>query len=103
MQHRASRFVKSRYTRYFSVSDMIDVLGWPPLSQIKQEARLMPIEGVLIEAYKGTRRKHHMKFRQVGHTTMQYGQLFSHKTKIVWNGIAFAEAPAVSVFRSNSL
>ena len=26
-------------------------------------------EGVLVEAYKGTRRKHNMKFRQIGHTT----------------------------------
>ena len=27
MQRRAARFVKSRYTRYSSVSDMLDVLG----------------------------------------------------------------------------
>ena len=32
VQHKAARFVKSRYTRYFSVSDTIDELGWPPLS-----------------------------------------------------------------------
>ena len=68
MQHRAARFVKSRYTRYSSVSDMLDELGWPSLSQRRQEARLIlfykiinglaqvPFEGVLIEAYKGTRR-----------------------------------------------
>ena len=36
----------------------------------------MPFEGVLVEAYKGTRRKHNMKFRQIGHTTSQYGQFF---------------------------
>ena len=59
-------------------SDMLDVLGWTPLSQRRQEARLIlfykiinglaqvPIEGVLVEAYKGTRRKHNMKFRQIG-------------------------------------
>ena len=41
MQRRAARFVKSRYTRYSSVSDMLDVLGWPPLSQRRQEARLI--------------------------------------------------------------
>ena len=29
----------------------------------------VPFEGVLDEAYKGTRRKHNMKFRQIGHTT----------------------------------
>ena len=36
----------------------------------------VPFEGVLVEAYKGTRRKHNMKFRQIGHTTSQYGQPF---------------------------
>ena len=30
----------------------------------------VPFEGVLIEAYKGTRRKHNMKCRQIGHTTI---------------------------------
>ena len=45
---------------------MLDVLGWTPLSQRRQEARLIlfykvinglaqvPFEGVLVEAYKGT-------------------------------------------------
>ena len=86
VQRRAARFVKSRYSRYSSVSDMLDVLGWTPLSQRRQEARLIlfykiinglaqvPFEGVLVEAYKGTRRKHNMKFRQIGHTTSQYFQ-----------------------------
>ena len=44
---------------------MLDVLGWTPLSQRRQEARLIlfykiinglaqvPFEGVLVEAYKG--------------------------------------------------
>ena len=88
VQRRAVRFVKSRYSRYSSVSDMLDVLGWTPLSQRRQEARLIlfykiinglaqvPFEGVLVEAYKGTRRKHNMKFRPIGHTTSQYGQSF---------------------------
>ena len=31
----------------------------------------VPFEGVLVEAYKGTRRKHNMKFIQIGHTTSQ--------------------------------
>ena len=68
---------------------MLDELEWPPLSQMRPEARLIlfyniinglaqvPFEDVLIKAYKDTRRKHNMKFRQIGHTTSQYGQLFS--------------------------
>ena len=94
-----------------SVSDRLDVLGWTPLSQRRQEARLIlfykiinglaqvPFEGVLVEAYKGTRRKHNMKFRQIGHTTSQYGQSFFPKTISAWNGLAFAEAPSLAVFR----
>ena len=59
----------------------------------------MPFEGVLVEAYKGTRRKHNMKFRQICHTTSQYGQSFFPKTISAWNGLAFAEAPSLAVFR----
>ena len=38
VQRRAARFVKSIYSRYSSVFDMLDVLGWTPLSQRRQEA-----------------------------------------------------------------
>ena len=97
VQRRAVRFVKSRYSRYSIVSDMLDVLGWAPLSQMRQEARLIlfykiinglaqvPFEGILFEAYKGTRRKYNMKFSQ-------YGQTFFPKTISAWNGLAFTEA-----------
>ena len=111
-ERRAARFVKRRYSRS-SVSDMLDVLGWRPLSQRRQEVRLIlfykiinglaqvPFEGVLVEAYKGTRREHNMKFRQIGHTTSQYGQSYFPKTISAWSGLAFAEAPSLAVFRSN--
>ena len=42
-----------------------------------------------------------MKFRQIGHTTSQYGQSFFPKTISAWNGLAFAEAPSLAVYRSN--
>ena len=35
---KVARFVKSRYSRYSSVSDMLDVLGWSSLSKRRQEA-----------------------------------------------------------------
>ena len=92
---------------------MFDVLGWTPLSQRRQEARLIlfyiiincfvAFEGVLVEVYKGTRRKHSMKFRQIGHITSQYGQSFFPKTISAWNGLTFAEALSLAVFRSNFL
>ena len=65
----AARFVKSRYSRYSSDSDMFDLLGWTPLSQRRQEAQLilfykiingLAFEGVFVEVYKGTRRKHNL-------------------------------------------
>ena len=99
MQRRAARFVKSRYSRYSSVSDMLDVLGWTPLSQRRQEARLIlfkeiisglahvPFEGVLVEAYTGTIRKHNMKFRQIDHTISQYGQSFFLKLLVHGTGL----------------
>ena len=94
---------------------MLDVLGWTPLSQKRHEARLIlfykiinglaqvPFEGVLFDAYKGTRRKHNMEIGRIGHTTSQYGQSFFPKTISAWNGLAFAEAPSLVVFRSNFL
>ena len=54
---------------------MFDELGWPPLSQRRQEAQLILVykiinglaqvsfECILIEAYKDTRRIDNMKFR----------------------------------------
>ena len=39
VQRQSARFVKSRYARYSSVSHMLDVLGWTPLSEKRQEAR----------------------------------------------------------------
>ena len=60
-------------------------------------------ESVLIESYKGTRRKHNTKFRPIGHTTSQYVQTFFLKTISAWNGLAFDDAPSLAVFRSNFL
>ena len=60
-------------------------------------------EGVIVEVYKGTRRKHNMKFRQIGHTTFQYGQSFFPKTISAWNGLAFAEAPSLLYLDHNFL
>ena len=94
---------------------MHDVLGWTSLSQRRREAQLIlfhkiinglaqvPFEGVPVEVYKGTRRKHNMKFRQIGHTISQYGQSFFPKTISAWNGLAFAEAPSLAAFRSHFL
>ena len=81
------------------------------LSQRRQEARFIlfykiingsaqvPFEGVIVDVYRGTRRKHNMKFRQIGHTTSHYENCFFPKTISACNGLAFAEAPSLPVFR----
>ena len=71
------------YTRYSNVSYILDELERPPLSQRRQEASLfftqfnglaqVPFEGILIDAYKCTRRKYNKKCRQIGHTNIRYG------------------------------
>ena len=38
VQRIAARFVKSRYTKYSSVSHMLDEFGCPPLSEGRREA-----------------------------------------------------------------
>ena len=82
---------------------MLDDLGWPSLSLRRHEARLIlfykiinglaqvSFEGIPIEVYTGTTRKHNIKFRQIGHTTSQYGQSFFPYTISAWNELAFAE------------
>ena len=57
----------------------------------------MPVAYVNIN--KGTTRKHKMKFKQIGNTTRPYGQSFLPKTISVRNGLAFAEAPSLTVFK----
>ena len=76
---------------------------WVGTYSVLQKNNGLPFKGVLVEAYNGTRRKPSMKFRQIAHTTSQYGQSFFPKTISAWNGLAFAEAPSLAVFRSNFL
>ena len=45
-----------------------------------------------LKASLGTRRKHNIKFRQISHTTSQYGQSFSPKI------LSSAEALLLAVF-----
>ena len=94
---------------YSSVSDMLDELEWPPLSQNRRRLdlfcsinglALVPFECFFVEVYKGTRRKHNMKCRRIGHTTSQYGQSFFPKSISAWNWLAFADSPSFTVFRS---
>ena len=104
VQRRATRFVKRRYGRHSSFSEILDEVGWPPLSQRRHEARLILFykiinglaevlfESVLIDTFKGTKSNHNKKFRHIRHSTSQYGQSFSHKTSSACNRLSFTEA-----------
>ena len=46
----------------------------------------------------GTRRKHNIKFRQIGHTNSSMASRFFSKTISAWNRLAFAEASSLDVF-----
>ena len=90
VQRRAARFVKSRYSRYSSVSDMLDVLRWTPLSQRRQEARLILFYKILTVWHKCPSKA----------SLSRRIRVFP-KTISAWNGLAFAEAPSLAVFRTN--
>ena len=62
----------------------------------------MPFEGVLVEAYKGTRRTLNLDRLAIQLASMD--SRFSLKLLLsisAWKGLAFAEAPSLAVFRSN--
>ena len=66
------------------------ILCWGPVEYwetIINGLAQVPFEGVLVEAYKGTRRKQNMKSRQIDHTTSQYGQLFLLKLLVHGTGL----------------
>ena len=114
MQRRAARFVKSKYSRYSGVSDMLDVLGWPPLSQRRQEALLIPFFTIVLTVWhkcpsNASVLRHIRVLKE--NTTLNLDRLtipsmdirVFPKTISAWNGLAFAEAPSLAVFRSNFL
>ena len=99
VQRRAARFVKSRFSRYSSVSDMLDVFGWPPLSQRRQETRLILFYNLLLTVWHKCPSKASLsrrirvleenttRNRQLGHTTSQYGQSFFLKLLVHGTGL----------------
>ena len=112
VQRRAARFVKGKYRRTESVTLLLDSLGWPSLARRRSDARLIlfykvinnlaavPYEHLLEDAYKGTRRNHSHKFRQIRYQTSQYGQSFFPKTISAWNQLEIADLPSIDMFKA---
>ena len=60
----------------------------------------LAVEGICIEAYRGTRTKKNKTLRQIGHSTsIMVDQSFSDKTISAWNGLTFVESPALAEFK----
>jgi len=117
VQRRAARFVKGRYSRFDSVTCMLDDLGWPTLEKRRKDARLIlfykiinnlaavPYQDVLKEPARCTRKNHSKPFRIIGTNTNQYKFSFFPGTISAWNGLGqiCAEAQNINIFKSNLL
>ena len=67
---------KPKQTAYLSLIHSFMEYGatvWDPYQKYNSE-KVERVQRRAVEAYKGTRRKHNMKFRHIGHTTSQYGE-----------------------------
>ena len=97
---RAACFVKGRYGMYESVTQILEELTWVPLSERRENARLilfykiinnfnlaMVPHSCLEKADGRTRKKHNLKFRHKGYNVDPYGQSFFPKCISAWNGL----------------
>jgi len=113
VQRKAARFVKQDYSRYSSVSKMIQELEWKELEQRRKDIRLtmlykivheivhIPKEGILIPADKRTRSEHEYKYRVPIQETNEYKHSFFPKTIPQWNCLpkALTRSDTVDAFK----
>ena len=87
--------------RVFSVTAMLEELGWPILSKRRKDVRLIlfykiinnlaqvPHEHILTKAYEGTRKKNNYKFRHIGFLQRILASIGSHfSPKLQVHGIS---------------
>ena len=115
IQKRAARFVKNEYsTTPGTVTNLLNVLKWPPLQKRRKVARLTMMfkvvsgqSAVQIPSYKtqkkrqGTRQFHPKKFIEVGARTNKYKHSFLAQTIRDWNSLPnhVIEEPSVEAFK----
>jgi len=97
VQRRAARFVCNDYSRYSSVTNMLQSLGWPLLEQRRKEKRIhlmskiiadeiaIPKEDYLTPASRRTRRQNAHKFAVYSANTDEYRMSFFPRTVVDWN------------------
>ena len=115
IQKRAARFVKNEYsTTPGTVTNLLNVLKWPPLQKRRKVARLTMMfqvvsgqSAVQIPSYitqkkrQGTRQFHPKKFIEVGARTNKYKHSFLAQTIRDWNSLPnhVIEEPSVEAFK----
>ena len=96
-QRRAARWVKSNYSSYGSVTEMLHDLGWRSLEQRRHDARLIMfykivygLVAIQLPSYferplRITRHMHSLSYRQI-HTAANYYQVsFFPMSIVLWN------------------
>jgi len=97
IQRRSARFVKGDYRTTFSVTQMLQELGWQDLHSRRRDLRLallyklvmgnvgiQPEHGGLVAADDRTRAKHQFKFCAVGSSTQAFHHSFAVQTIGDW-------------------
>jgi len=101
IQRRSARFVKDDYRTTFSVTHMLQDLGWQDLQSRRTDLRLALLYKVvmghvgiqpehvgLVAADDRTRAKHQFKFRAVGCSTQAFRHSFAVRTVGDWNALS---------------
>lgn len=111
VQRRAARFVCNDYSRYSSVSSMLEELQWPSLEHRRKLARLTLMYKVvndLVAVPHGdhlrpgstrTRGLNSQKFMNIGVKTDHYKHSFFPRTVRDWNALSFTPPSDLSTFK----
>ena len=113
VQRKAARFVKQDYSKYSSVTRMIQELGWKNLQDRRKDIRLtmlykiandianVPNKEILIPSDNRTRSKHAQKFRILTQETNEYKYSFFPHTISQWNCLpkALIDSDTVDAFK----
>ena len=100
VQRRAARFAANCYSRYHSVTDMMQKLNWPTLKQHRNESKLVMMYKVihghvhiqsilpLVQSFSnGVTRGHHNKYLQPATRTDAYKHSFFPSAIKLWNAL----------------
>ena len=117
VQRRAARFVMKDHRRESSVTEMLDKLGWMPLTDRRRDARLVllykVVNGLVAippatvlnkkQSQYRTRANHSQQFQVFSPKTEAFRSSFFPRTVIEWNRLTEAQvtAPTVALFKTS--